>query len=169
MCFLPSLDHQWTDNCIKLQSSSPANRWSSTLGVDSDRREVADMLNKSPPIATSCQELTKCSYEQNCKKRCKCFRIGQASLLMCLWALKIDAGTLMVAYLNTLTVCKWRTPYMYHKYHLYHKSIQYCCTFSEINYNSFGMDFTATLFVLVVTSTLALVLLQYLKASSMYS
>ena len=36
-----------------------------------------------PPIATSCQELTKCSCKKGCNRRCKCFRSGLECTALC--------------------------------------------------------------------------------------
>ena len=36
-----------------------------------------------PPIATSCQELTKCSCKKGCNRRCKCFRTGLSCTALC--------------------------------------------------------------------------------------
>ena len=76
---LSSGDHLGTSNC-----NQPRDRQSSQLGVDSYRRDVADMLDDySTYSATSCQELTKCSCKKSCKRRCKCFRIGLSCTALC--------------------------------------------------------------------------------------
>lgn len=36
-----------------------------------------------PPIAASCQELTKCSCKKDCTRRCKCFKSGLACTALC--------------------------------------------------------------------------------------
>eukprot|EP00745_Piridium_sociabile_P026549 TRINITY_DN4240_c0_g1_i3.p1 TRINITY_DN4240_c0_g1~~TRINITY_DN4240_c0_g1_i3.p1 ORF type:complete len:1496 (-),score=398.92 TRINITY_DN4240_c0_g1_i3:837-5324(-) len=36
-----------------------------------------------PPIATSCQELTKCSCKKGCTRKCKCFNLGLSCTALC--------------------------------------------------------------------------------------
>ncbi len=39
--------------------------------------------SSKPPIAASCQELTKCSCKKGCNGRCKCFRFGLPCTALC--------------------------------------------------------------------------------------
>ena len=75
-CCLPNWDHLATYKCIKPQSSSRANWGSSQLGWTQTGGTRQMCWTILPPIATNCQERTKCSCKKNCNKRCKCFQIG---------------------------------------------------------------------------------------------
>ena len=58
--------------------SSPANwGWTQT----GDTWQIC--WTSLPPIATSCQELTKCSCKKGCNRRCKCFRTGLSCTALC--------------------------------------------------------------------------------------
>jgi len=67
-CCLPGWDHLGTGN-----HPQSRNQQSSRLRVVSRWRVMADMLDSTSPIATSCQELTKCACKKGCNCRCKCF------------------------------------------------------------------------------------------------
>jgi len=64
-----------------LEISSPTD-WGWSHSQDGESWQIC--WTTPPPIATSCQELTKCACKKGCNRRCKCFRSGLSCIALCI-------------------------------------------------------------------------------------
>ena len=62
----------------KMQTESPAN-W----GWQKDGEVWQVFWTTLPPIAQSCQQLTKCGCKTECRGRCKCYRFSLKCTQLC--------------------------------------------------------------------------------------